>query len=230
MSDSGPTAPRPVSESNQYVWFEEFKHAGLTVALGVVGHDFSPRYCDCTPEGVVVCAGPYYGLTDVGGDGRPVLADDAALALLLAGPLTERSVMALEAHLRAEHEATVLLPLYVNEADAGALTGVSLSAELGDGVLAGVIFACEDGEDDGSRDGSAGANGPPEHLLLAVAQYRSYLRGEILLATVRDVDDDDVDWWSDMEYEGDLDELRATAKRAAKTMRRRLSSGKAPNW
>jgi len=125
MSAALPSTRRPVSKSNEHVRIEEFEHAGLAVALSVVGHDFSPRYSDCAPHGVIVGAEPHHGLSDMDAEGRQVLADDVALAALLAAPLTERGLVLVEAQVRADYGATVVLPPFLDEADASARTGIS---------------------------------------------------------------------------------------------------------
>jgi hypothetical protein len=134
-------------------------------------------------------------------------ADDAALALLLAAPLSQESLWVLGEHVRVRYGATVVLPLFVDE-DAPSRTGVSLAATPGGGAdaPAGVIF---------DADGVDGASEveTKSRLLEAVAQFDHYLRGDFLLAVVQD--DHGTVHWSSMTHDGDLNALRVEAIRAA---------------
>lgn len=211
-ADFAPSVPRPPSQSRDYIVIEEFEHAGLTVELSVSGSDMSPRYCDLSHIGVVACAAPHDCLSDKDGDDGFVLDGDAALGLLLAGPLAESSLAVLEAHVVTTYGATVVLPLYLDE-NASSRTGLSMSSEpigRASAVAIGVIF---DRRGDLDTDGED-AETVRALLLREVRNYDAYLRGDYLMGEVRD--EAGAQYWVDGTSDGELDELRADAKRAAK--------------
>jgi len=77
-------------------------------------------------------------------------------------------------------------------------------------VLDGVIFDRPDGLDYQDDE----ADRAREDLLAAVARYRSYLRGEIVMASVYSADGES-SLWTDI-TDGDVDALRDNAMRAAR--------------
>jgi len=131
--------------------YRELPGRRFDVELLIGGRDVSPRRLHRGRRGVLVCAEPHRYLSDDEDGGEPSrdragIADDAVLALLLAAPLTDRSLWALEAHVRGEpYRARVVLPVYLAEQDESARTGVSLRLEPMDGDVVlpvGVIFDC----------------------------------------------------------------------------------------
>jgi hypothetical protein len=212
VRDFARSVPRPPGQSRDYIVIEEFAHAGLTVELSVSGSDMSPRYCDLSHIGVVACAEPYDCLSDRDGDDGFVLGGDAALALLLAGPLVESSLAALEAHVVTTYGATVVVPLYLDE-NASCRTGLSVSSEpigSASAAVTGVIF---DRRGDLDTDGKD-AETVRALLLREVRDYDAYLRGDYLIGEVRD--EAGAQHWVDVTSDGRLDALRSDAKRAAK--------------
>lgn len=213
MPHFAPSVPRPPSQSRDGVVIEVFEHAGLIVELALAGVDDSPRFSGLDHVGVVACAEPYACLSDRRNhDGEFVLSEDAALALRLAGRLTEESLASLEAHVVATYGATVMLPLYLDEG-ASTRTGLSISAEpivspCGAEAI-GVIFNRPGDDDTDNLDPAA----VRALLVEQVGNYDVYLRGDLLVSSVRD--EEGHLYWDHFTYDGRLDKLREDTKRAA---------------
>ncbi len=143
---------------------------------------------------------------------REATADDAVLALLLAAPLTEQSLWALEAHVRREpYQARVVLPVYLAEQDESSRTGVSLRLEPMDGDVVlpvGVIFDCGEQSTIGAAASEVEAT-----LREEVVRYDAYLRGDVLLAVI--TDDCGTTHRRIVSDDGDVLALRREAIRAA---------------